>query len=189
MAPAVQYGKYGAILTLETLGQRWGWEKTKVWRFFQKHGDVFALYRLPGSYGCLIFNKMYPCDTEVSLPTQEAVVRILEEIRILARNTRKRGTIHQYMSRMVAWFSKRLLEGQGDRALTELENSRVAHSDPILLRAYFSLCRICKKCGYDCGRVSICSLSQADPNTIRGPCGSMDLNSYAKEYFTYEQTG
>lgn len=30
LAPAVQYGKTGSILTLETLGQRWGWEKTKV---------------------------------------------------------------------------------------------------------------------------------------------------------------
>ena len=69
LAPAVQYGKTGAALTLETLGQRWGWEKTKVWRFFQRHGDAFSLYRLPGSYGCLIFNKLYPTDTEVSLPS------------------------------------------------------------------------------------------------------------------------
>ena len=30
LAPTVQYGKYGTILTLETLGHRWGWEKTKV---------------------------------------------------------------------------------------------------------------------------------------------------------------
>ena len=71
LAPAVQYGKYGAVLTLEALGQRWGWEKTKVWRFFQKHGDVFALYRLPGSYGCLIFNRLYPTGTEVSMPIPE----------------------------------------------------------------------------------------------------------------------
>ena len=39
LAPVIQYGRYGAVLTLETLGQRWGWEKTKVWRFFKKHGD------------------------------------------------------------------------------------------------------------------------------------------------------
>ena len=52
MAPVVQFGSLGAVLTLETLGSRWGWEKTKVWRFFQKHGDVFPLYRLPGAYGC-----------------------------------------------------------------------------------------------------------------------------------------
>ena len=38
---SIQFGKFGAVLTLETLGQRWNWEKTKVWRFFQKHGDVF----------------------------------------------------------------------------------------------------------------------------------------------------
>lgn len=51
LAPVVQYGRFGSVLTLETLGERWGWEKTKVWRFFKKHGDVFSLYRLtyPGA--------------------------------------------------------------------------------------------------------------------------------------------
>lgn len=57
LEPAVQYGKYGALLTLETLGQRWGWEKTKVWRVFKKYEDVFALYRLPSSFGCLVLIK------------------------------------------------------------------------------------------------------------------------------------
>ncbi len=85
LAPAVQYGKYGAVLTLEALGQRWGWEKTKVWRFFQKHGDVFALYRLPGSYGCLIYNRLYPTGTEVSMPTQEDIISILDKIRMQIR--------------------------------------------------------------------------------------------------------
>ena len=37
---------------MEALGRRWGWEKTKVWRFFQKNGDAFALHRLPG---CIAF--------------------------------------------------------------------------------------------------------------------------------------
>ena len=54
--PIVQFGCDGAALTLEKLGVRWGWEKTKVWRFLQKHGDVFPLRKLPGSYGCLVFN-------------------------------------------------------------------------------------------------------------------------------------
>lgn len=45
-APAVQFGQYGAVLTLESLGRRWGWEKTKVWRFFRKHADAFPLYKL-----------------------------------------------------------------------------------------------------------------------------------------------
>ena len=73
LAPTVQYTHDGAVLTLETLGRRWGWEKTKVWRFFQKHGDVFALYRLPGSYGCLIFNREYPVGETIVLPEQGEV--------------------------------------------------------------------------------------------------------------------
>lgn len=52
MAPAVQYGNYGAILTMEKLGQRWGWEKTKVWRFSKARGCLCSipssrLLRLP----------------------------------------------------------------------------------------------------------------------------------------------
>lgn len=39
LGPAIQYGKYGSVLTLDGLGKRWGWEKTKVWRFFKKHED------------------------------------------------------------------------------------------------------------------------------------------------------
>ena len=60
MAPSVQFGQYGAVLTLEFLGRRWRWEKTKVWRFFRKHADAFPLYKLPGSFGCLVFNAAYP---------------------------------------------------------------------------------------------------------------------------------
>jgi hypothetical protein len=81
MAPAVQFGQYGALLTLEKLGDRWGWEKTKVWRFFQKHGDVFTLHKLPGSYGCLVFNSQYPTGAEVTVPSKAEIVRILREMR------------------------------------------------------------------------------------------------------------
>ena len=77
MAPTVQFGTMGAALTLEALGRRWGWEKTKVWRFLRKYGDAFALYRLPGSGGCLIFNKLYPADTAFSLPESTDIVRII----------------------------------------------------------------------------------------------------------------
>lgn len=31
------------------------------------HGDVFALYRLSSSYGCLVFNTCYPCDSKAEL--------------------------------------------------------------------------------------------------------------------------
>lgn len=184
LAPTIQFGKYGAVLTLETLGQRWGWEKTKVWRFIKKHGDAFALYRLPGSYGCLIFNKLYPTDTEVSLPSQEEVVRIFNEIRIYSANTHRRGADHEHLSRMVAWYSKRVLEGQGAIMPSDGSESRVALSDPIY-RAYLSLCRNCKNCGYDCRSVSIYTPPVIETNSIRGPCRPVDLTIIAKEQFTY----
>lgn len=80
LAPIIQYGKFGAVLTLESLGKRWGWEKTKVWRFFRKHKNVFSLQRLSGSYGCLVFNLLYPTGTDVQLPSQESINKIMNEI-------------------------------------------------------------------------------------------------------------
>ena len=146
LAPAVQYGKYGALLTLETLGQRWGWEKTKVWRFVKKHGDIFALYRLPGSYGCLIFNKLYPSGTEVSLPSQEEIVRILDEIRIYGRNTQKKGSDHEHINRLITWYSRRLTGKPEIPTEEDPSENRVADLAPYI-RAYLSPCRNCKNCG------------------------------------------
>lgn len=92
LAPVVQYGRFGSVLTLETLGERWGWEKTKVWRFFKKHGDVFSLYRLPSSYGCLVFNASYPTGADIQLPEQEIVMRILRKILICSAYKCKGGS-------------------------------------------------------------------------------------------------
>nr|MCR5173844.1 hypothetical protein [Oscillospiraceae bacterium] len=103
LAPTVQYGKYGTILTLEILGRRWGWEKTKVWRFFQAHGDVFTLRRLPGSLGCLIFNLGYPCDTEIQTPTTEEITALLGELRHLGRASQHD---RETMNRVIAWYSR-----------------------------------------------------------------------------------
>ena len=36
MAPTVQFGSLDAVLTLETLGRRWGWEKDQGMEVFQK---------------------------------------------------------------------------------------------------------------------------------------------------------
>lgn len=188
LAPAVQYGKYGAVLTLEALGQRWGWEKTKVWRFFQKHGDVFALYRLPGSYGCLIFNRLYPTGTEVSMPTQEDIVSILDEIRILGANTQKKGSDHEQLNRLVTWYSRRLTNTDADESYGNEPENRVAHFAPII-RAYLSPRRNCKNCRYDCQGKSIYPEAVIETSKIRGPCMPVDITKIAKELFTYEQTG
>ena len=83
LAPAIQYGKYGSVLTLETLGKRWKWEKTKVWRFFQNYCSYFSLHRLPGAYGCVIFNNCYPAKEEFEDPNDEEIMCILKLVRLL----------------------------------------------------------------------------------------------------------
>ena len=143
MAPAIQYN--GAALTLETLGSRWGWEKTKVWRFFQKYREVFPLCRLPGSCGCLVWNQQYPTGTEVSLPSCEKIKRILGQIRILAGNTYSSGSDHVRLNKLVCWYSQKMLASIARFPPEPAAKSRVALFTP-LLRAYFSHGWNCKNC-------------------------------------------
>ena len=189
LAPTIQFGRYGAVMTLETLGRRWNWEKTKVWRFFQKYRDAFVLHRLPGSYGCLIFNMLYPTDTEVSLPESEKIERIIAEIRILAKNEQKVGSDSEKLSRMVALYSRQLLTECAEENENTPPKNRVALFDPYILRAYFSHSN-CKNCIYDCRSNYIYPPVVEDTSKIRGPCAPVDITQIAKEMFTYEpETG
>ena len=171
-APAVQYGKFGSVLTLQTLGKRWGWEKTKVWRFFQKHACTFPLYRLPVSFGCVIFNMCYPAGQEIAFPEAENVKRIMAVMRISRANTHYGKTENEHLNCLVAWMSCKILkkrqeesaqnqsedsatnpDDSGETGVFENESdSCVAHSVPII-RAYLSHGRNCKygrNCIYDC---------------------------------------
>jgi hypothetical protein len=171
MAPSVQFGQYGSALTLENLGRRWGWEKTKVWRFLQKHGDAFTLHKLPGSYGCLIFNTLYPTGTGVTVPAQAEVARILDEIRILGQNTHFSGSDNARINRLIAWYSKKLHSDESAEPLPESENGRVADSVPYNTRAYISPCWNCKNVIYDCWMKYISTTPEsANHMTNRGPC-------------------
>ena len=182
LAPTVQLGSTGAVLTLETLGRRWNWEKTKVWRFFRKYRNAFALYRLPGSCGCLIFNRLYPTDTEVSLPSDEEIVRIVREIRILCADMRIKGSENKKINRTLAVYSRIKSDSHG---ISKKEN-RVALSDHII-RAYFSLCRNTKNYNYDCIGYYTYTCSVNEKNNIRGPCRSAVSIKKQRRSFTYEQ--
>ena len=182
-APVCQYGKYGVFLTLETLGQRWGWEKTKVWRFLQKHEDVFTLYRLPSSYGCLIFNKLYPCEQEVTIPTEEIIEHILGATRAFAKDRKRHGSLREHMSRMVVYYSRRYLFSVGLLSISDRQKGRVALSSS-LYRAYISLCWNWKNGSYDCGSCNCKTCAESDATPIRGPCPTVDLSNNAKEFFT-----
>ena len=123
--PVIQYGKYGSILTLEKLGKRWGWEKTKVWRFFRKFAPYFQLYRLPSSYGCVIFSQFYPVCEQIEMPGEDAVMSIFRNIRICAKNTHTNGTRNEKGNRYTAWKSRRVIEALED------EQNRYRETVPI----------------------------------------------------------
>ena len=142
MAPTVQFGTMGAALTLEALGRRWGWEKTKVWRFLRKHSDAFALYRLPGSGGCLIFNKLYPAGEGYTMPEGAEIMRIIARMRILYGNAHTGLSENERVNLLIRLCSSVII--------AELDaQNRVALSSRIT-RAYFSHRRNCENRGYDC---------------------------------------
>jgi hypothetical protein len=185
LAPTIQFGKLGAVLTLETLGQRWHWEKTKVWRFFQKHGDAFMLHRLPGAYGCLIFNKLYPMDAVFTMPESEKIERIIAEIRILAQNEQKVGSDSENLSRMIALYSHQLLTECAEKSENTPPKNRVALFDQYILYAYFSHSN-CKNCMHDCKGINVYSSFITDANEIHGSYIPVDITKIAKEMFVYD---
>ena len=100
---------------------------------------------MPGSYGCLVFNKLYLTDTETAIPSHEETVRILEEIRIYGQNTHKQTSDHEHINKLICWYSKNICQSKAD----EPQNNRVAES-AYILRAYISPCGSCKSLSMDC---------------------------------------
>ncbi len=164
LAPVVQYGKYGCAVSMEILGKRWGWEKTKVWRFLHKHSDTFLMIPLPGAFGCIIYNKMYQTEKALAMPTREDVYDILAVIRASGDTTRVLGTDNERLNHMIAWWSRCAMQNRKSESDNSSENRQqdqsaqmeskcpVARFDPIT-RAYFSHgwnCNTCRNCIYDC---------------------------------------
>lgn len=149
LSPHIRFRKGHSFLSLETLGRRWHWEKTKVWRFFKKYSETFSLYRLPGSYGCLVFNRLYPLNGAANLPSQTDVETLFRQI-IGARKTC--GYVNA--------------EPRKNRE--QADEIRVAFCGNIK-RAYISLCRYCKNCIYDCKSNYISPKKELLTGGIRGP--------------------
>ncbi len=172
LGPAIQYGKYGSVLTLDGLGKRWGWEKTKVWRFFKKHEDTYALFRLPGAYGCVIFNRIYPAASEIPMPEHEDVIKVLNDIRKAGKKISVRGSDSERLNCMIAWRS-RIVVTAYEKEMEDEAKTGVALSIP-LIRAYFSHgrnCKNCRNCIYDCQGMSKGFRRNFEQgHDIRGPC-------------------
>lgn len=151
-APTVQFGKYGAVLTLEKLGSRWGWEKTKVWRFFRKYGETYSLYKLPGAYGCVVYNRRYVEGADIKLPSQELVHMLVDVIRMASRTGIVAESDSERLNRMIAWNSCKVMKALEKLECDDLPENRVAPEEHYT-RAYFSHGRICKygrSSIYDC---------------------------------------
>ena len=150
LAPVVQIMRGQPVLTLESLGARWGWEKTKVWRFLKKNADTFSLYKLPGSYGCLIFNTLYPADFgPMEAPTDAAIMRVLDEIRFMGAKTHCPGSDHERINMYTLRFSNRIELGNlndGCPSQCHPAVDRVALLTPYNTRAYSSLPKSMNDC-------------------------------------------
>ena len=175
LGPAIQFGKYGSVLTMQNLGKRWQWEKTKVWRFFQKNAETFALYKLPSSYGCVIFNARYqsPDSNAVSLPTQDDVYGMLLEIRNASRAGIVAKSETERINYMVAWNSRKVVKAREAEEIRRANDTRVA-PECTYTRAYFSHgrnCKNCRNCNYDCqGMSKGFQRNFEQGHDIRGPC-------------------
>ena len=104
-------------------------------------------------------------------------------------NAHKKGTDHEHINRLIAWYGKKLMEkNAGNESGNEAE-SRVAHFDPIT-RAYLSHCKNCENCNYDCqGSIYDKLPTESNKDHIRGPCQTVDLSKIAKEIVEYEYAG
>ena len=97
----------------------------------------------------------------------------------------KKGTDHEHINRLVAWYGKKL----AGKDTNQEDENRVAHLNP-LTRAYLSQCRNCENCNYDCqSSIYVKLLTESNKGHIRGPCKAVDLSKIAKEIVEYEYTG
>ena len=143
LCPVIQFGKYESLLSLDFLGNRWGWERTKVWRFFQNHACHFGLFRMPGSYGSLIFNLSYFGDDRDSMPSEGKILFMLGKIREASRKGIRAHSDRNRVNCMIAWNSRKVMKELETCEESEVADHRVAPTCSNT-RAYFSHGRNCK---------------------------------------------
>ena len=161
-SPSVTFGDFLSFLSLEALSKRWGWEKTKTWRFFQKNKEVYKLIRLPGTYGCLIYNKLYTVNKEILIPDSEKIKEVLLKTKTIF-NELGIDCRHSNLSELIHEYSELLIE----RYFQE-ENSVALLS--YIIRAYISPCWSFCNYLYDCKSILIFTKVKLRINKIRGPC-------------------
>lgn len=182
-APMVRFRDLKPFFTLEGLSRRWGWEKTKTWRFFQKNKEVFELYRLPGTYGCLIVNKLYPISKCVKFPTQKEIVSLIYQAReaLIERNVDcSHGNLGFLIETLDEGFIADIVKGKDKNSVALFH---------YIIRAYISPCWNNDKEGYDCKGDYTFYKVVIEQIKIRGPCVPLELRKkekYMKKYSDQE---
>ncbi len=109
MCPCVQFRRQEAALTLGLLEDRRRWNKLKVQRFIAKNRDMFLLRKLPGSYGCLIFNLNYELHGIRPVPTVEQIFTICRYIKRKNRNNRRSMTDRCQFCKLVLMYTMKCI--------------------------------------------------------------------------------
>ena len=132
---------------------------------------MFELYRLPGTYGCLLFNKLYPTSKDIVLPNQSEIIEVI---------LKTRQTLEDMNVDCAHGNLGYLIEIMGEEFTNLIINEREKNSVALfhcIIRAYISPCWKDVKISCDCKEYYILLKREViELNKIRGPCVSLDLH-------------
>lgn len=154
--PCIQIKASEPTLTLETLGARWNWSKAKVQRFFAKNAAYFRLYKLPGSYGCIIFNCNYDENKEDALPSSQQVLSVCRRLQKYGRNRRTVMPDRTHFCRLINMYTGKVLSFFASKSRVALPfiNRYISHVKAV-----------------DIGNTLVCGRTSSLRNTVKPPEG------------------
>ena len=112
--PVIQFEAALPTMKLDRLADRWSWSKAKVQRFFVKNTGTFRLYKLPGSYGCVLFNTRYGGDHRGIDPAAD-ISDVCSYMRQFGSNDRNEKPDRDHFCSLVYEYSSELIRKLGDK--------------------------------------------------------------------------
>ena len=106
--PVIQFEVSRPAMKLDRLADRWSWSKAKVQRFFVKYAGTFRLYKLPGSYGCVLFNTLYGGD-HCGVDPATDIADVCSYIRQFGANDRNEIPDRDHFCSLVYEYSSELI--------------------------------------------------------------------------------
>ena len=107
--PCVQFSSTEPTLTLDTLAHRWNWTKSKTRRFLARNSAYFKLYKLPGSYGCVIFNPGYDDFRGAKTLSETQILIVCKYLQKYGKNRRSVMTDRAHFCILVNKYTRKLI--------------------------------------------------------------------------------